>query len=825
MRRLLKWLWRVPLALIGLIIVVVIVGYFYLRGSVPDYDDTLRVAGIDAPVQIIRDERAVPHIYAGSERDAAFALGFVHAQDRLWQMDMQRRVGQGRVAELIGSSAVPIDRFMRTVGAYRFAEASYDRLAPELQDLLSAYSDGVNAYIDQHSGAWPPEFYALWYDFEPWQPADTLVWGRLMDIQLSANWRSELARASMDEILAEDQVDFLIPPGPGEVETLADLMPEVDFRQMLAAMPAPLGPSQASNEWAISGEHTESGLPIVANDPHLSLEAPIIWYLARIETPGLTAVGATIPGVPMVVLGHNTNVAWGLTTAYTDAQDLFVELVDPEDPTRYLTPDGSEPFETREEVIAVRFGDEERLTVRETRHGPVISDINEQAAAAVAGDSEEERLLVTETLHEPAVSDANGETAVASGDDYVMALQATGFTNEDIIAGALYDVNHATDAQSLVEALSGWITPQQNIIFGDTQGTIGFVTVGRVPLRPERTGYRPVAGWDADNDWQGYIPFADMPQQLNPESGVLINANNSAVGPDYPFFLGYDEIGDYRAMRINQLLSPEALTEPVSVEANQAFQADDLSLAAAELLPLLLEANASDTRAGEAYALLRAWDYRMDRERPEPLIYSAWVRELSRAIFSPALGELFEGYWGLHPSQIAEILRSRPEWCDDASSQSTETCEAVVQNALDQALDWLAERHGADIAAWRWGDEHIAPFRHQLFSRIPVISGLVDLSIATDGSDYTVNRAGGWIGNPTDPFLDTHGPSYRAVYDLSDLDNSLFGIAPGQSGNPFSPHYGDLREMWRDVELFPISGTPEELRETGLGTTTLRPSE
>ena len=798
MRRFLKWLWRVPLILIGLVIVVAIASFFYMRGSVPDYDASVRVAGIEAPIQIMRDQRAVPHIFAGNEQDAAFALGYVHAQDRLWQMDMQRRVGQGRLAELIGANALPIDRFMRTIGAYRLAEASYDQLDPALQASLGAYADGVNAYVDQHSGAWPPEFYALWYSFEPWRPADSLVWGRLLDIQLSNNWGAELSRAAMDEILPADQVDMLVPPGPGQTVTLADLfdtdIPGGDMRRLLAAMPPPLGPGGASNHWVLSGEHSETGSPLLANDPHLALEAPIIWYLARIETPGLTLVGATIPGVPILVLGHNDHLAWGFTTAYTDAQDLFIERIDPDDPTRYLTPGGSEPFVTREEIIRVRFGEDVSITIRETRHGPVISDIDDEAAEA-------------------------------AGEGHVMALAATGFVEDDIIATSLYGMNRAPDAASFVSALEEWISPQQNVAFADSDGTIGFVTVGHIPDRGGRTGYRPVTGWTGDNDWQGMIAFDDMPRTLNPAEGIIVNANNASVGADYPFFLGFDSIGDDRAIRIDQMLAPESRDGPLALRDNEGFQADALSLPAQRLTPMLVQAVAQDAAAAEVAGLMADWDHRMDRDRPEPLIYSAWMRELTRALFEPRLGELFESYWGLHPTQVAEILGHRPDWCDDPSSDATETCDDQVQAALTRALDWLAERHGEDPAAWRWGDEHYAAFPHQLFSRIPGVSALVDLAIPTDGSEYTVNRAGTRIANPLNPFVDTHGPGYRAVYDLSNLDNSLFGIAPGQSGNPFSPHYGDLRETWRNVELYPIAGNPDDLRRSGLGTTTLRPAE
>jgi len=459
--KVLRWLGRGLIVLVALLAVVLVGGYFWLRTGLPDYDTTLRLDGLRAPVQVIRDENAVPHIFAGNEADAFFALGYVHAQDRMFQMDLRRRAGAGELAALMGERALGFDRLTRTLGVYRLAERAYEQAPDGLRTIVDAYTAGVNTWLETREGALPPEYAILRTEPEPWTPADSLVWAKLIALQLTGNWRQEIERARFADALGPGALDDLFPDAVGtEPATLAPGMLERAALDGLWDSLPDLGPSTASNEWVVGGARTASGMPVLANDPHLRLSTPALWYLARIETPETTLVGATVAGVPAMVIGHNGHIAWGLTTTGGDVQDLFVEKVDPEDPSRYLTPDGSRAFTTREEVIEVRGGDPVTLTVRETRHGPVVSDLDE-------------------------------DFATVAGPDEVVALAFTALDPTDRTAEAIWRMNQATDWESFLDAMRLWGAPQQNLVYADTEGTFGFVTPGRLPIRKAGDGLSP----------------------------------------------------------------------------------------------------------------------------------------------------------------------------------------------------------------------------------------------------------------------------------------------------------------------------------------------
>ncbi|MEO3435218.1 penicillin acylase family protein [Inquilinus sp. CAU 1745] len=782
-----KWVWR---ALAGILLILtagLALGYFWLRAGLPDYEGERTLAGLGAPATVVRDAAAIPHIRAESAADAYFALGYVHASDRLWQMDLQRRIGAGRLSELafIGESGLRLDRLMRTLGLYRDAAASFERLPAEVRAALEAYSAGVNAWLQSRSGPLPPEFVALRYEPEPWTPADSLVWGRLIALQLSGNFRTELLRAALAEILDPALMEDLFPPGIGyPPATLA----AGEARALRAALPPPLGPDTASNEWVLSGEHTGTGLPILANDPHLALDAPILWYLASIRTPELTVTGATVPGVPFTLLGHNGTVAWGFTTTGSDVQDVFIERIDPADPGRYLTPEGSEPFLVREEIIGVHGREEPvRLTVRATRHGPVLSDIDPEAADR-------------------------------AGEDHVLALAWTALTDEDLNVEAVYRLNRARDWEDFRAAMRLWRAPQQNVVYADTAGNIGFFTPGDVPIRLDGDGRSPIPGWTGAFDWKGLIPFEELPQAYNPPAGWFVNANNAVVGPDYPYLLAWEFEEPYRARRIEAMLEE---ISPLTVAGSQEMQLDTVSLAAAELLPLMLTIRAPDAHAAEALAALRRWDHRMNRELAAPLIFQAWLLELGRSLYADELGDGFDDYGGLEPVVLRRMLTERRIWCDDVETQSVEECGDALTTSLLAALDRLEAKYGSDPSEWRWGEAHRAPLDHPIFSRIPIIDRLFDLGIQTDGGEFTVNRGGMDVGDAATPFAHVHGAGFRAVYDLADLTESQFMIATGQSGHPLSDFYGNLTVRWRDGDYLTIGETPRD----PIGTLTLLPAD
>lgn len=800
--RVLKWLLRAVILLAALVPLTVLGIYVWMLGGLPEYGESRRVDGVRVPVQIMRDSNAVPHIFAANDPDAYFALGYLHAQDRLWQMDMQRRIGAGRLSELrfLSDLAQPMDRFMRTIGAYRLAQESYQHLSSDVREALDAYAEGVNAWLSRRDMRLPPEFHILGYRPEPWRPADSLVWSKLMAFQLSHNHREELLRVRLaDQVGAEGLAD-LLPQANDRLVTLANdgiddeaAMVLPMLRALFDSLPV-LGPDRASNAWVLSGEHTASGLPLLVNDPHLGLSAPILWYLARIQTPAMSIAGATVPGVPFHLLGHNEWIAWGFTTSGGDVQDLFVERLDPDDPAAYLTPTGSEPFTVREEILRPRGVDPIVLTVRETRHGPVLSDINEEMAAL-------------------------------AGDGHVVSLAFTALIPDDTTPEAIYLLNRARNWDDIQALLPLWIAPQQNVVFADIDGNIGLFTPGRMPIRAGGDGTVPVPGWTGAYDWIGFVPPEELPQAYNPPDGMLYNANNPVVGTDYPHLFGNGYEEPYRAIRLAELLTA---TDRHDVDGSLDILMDTVSVAAREVLPHMLAVRVEDPRHAEALGLLRLWDFAMDRDRPEPLIFSMWLRELNRVLFAERLGETFDGYWGLRASVVQAVLTERRGWCDldgRPFDRPGGDCQEALLTALTDALDRLSERYGEDATAWRWGDAHVAPFAHQIFSRVPVVGHLIDLSIETDGDHYTLNRGGTTLRNPDNPWQHVHGAGFRAVYDLADLANSRFIIATGQSGHPISSRFGDMVRRWRDGEAFPITGTPGDLAARGLGGLTLRPGE
>lgn len=770
-----KWVWRTAGALLLLLLVAAAGGYAYLRASLPQTSGEIRVTGLTAPVEIVRDRYGIPHISAKSDADAWFALGFVHAQDRLSQMELTRRLGEGRLAELLGPKALPSDRFMRILGVERDAEAGFAALPTQARAQLDAYAAGVNALLAQHP-VLPPELLILRDRPEPWRPVDTLIWARLMALQLSGNWRAELQRAQLAKTLPMNLIAALWPQRPPDAATtlahLASLYDRLPLGRLLAALPPPLGPDRASNEWVVSGAHTATGKPLLVNDPHLALTAPGPWYLVRIEAPGLSLTGASAPGVPAVVLGHNDRIAWGFTTTGADTEDLFIERVDPSDPSRYLTPDGPRPFETRTETIKVRGAPDVTITVRTTRHGPVISDALRKTAATAPGE--------------------------------VLALSSPAAYRPDTTAAAMFAVDRARTWGQFVSALSGWQAPVQNLVYADVAGHIGFITPGLIPRRKAGDGWLPEPGWTGEYDWDGFAPFAELPRSFDPPIGRIVNANNRIVGDDFPVFITRDWAGSDRAQRIDEMLDATAHQDLYSSEA---MLADSVSVFARDVHSRLSRVTPQDDTSRRALAMLEAWDGSMHRDRPEPLIFNAWMRSLLIALLHDGGKYDLRDYLSAHSRMVLDAFDGTSVFCKDRPGG----CAAVVNGALSSALADLAKRLHGDLAFWRWGSLHYAPFRNVLFDHIPVIRDLVGFHVPTDGDFYTVNRAAPSIYDPAHPFADVHGAGYRAIYDLSDLDASRFVVAPGESGNPLSPHWGDFVPLWASGHDVPIVADPAKL--------------
>jgi penicillin amidase len=776
--------------------------------ATPAHDGTLRVAGLRGELRIERDAHDIPTIRAASVEDAAFGVGFVHAQDRLWQLQTHLRIGAGRLAEAFGPAALDSDRFLRTLGVMRTARAQFERLPPESRRVLEAYAAGINAWQRQHLAVRPPEMLILGLPTEDWQPEVSLAWALMMAWDLGGNWTSELLRARLALTLARERVDELLPPYPGDRPlvtadygalyrglqlggALALLSPERSDALLAAAPPSGIE-GTGSNNWVLAGTRTTSGQPLLANDPHLKITTPALWYFARIEVAGaggFKVAGATMPGLPLVVLGQNERVAWGFTNTGPDVQDLYLEQFAPGDTSRVRQPDGSfAPLQTWTETIRVRGGAQVHHVARASRHGPLVSD-------------------------------AGGAAATLARDRHALALRWTALEaiDADPVAVALA-FQRATSAAAFVDAATrGWVAPMQTMVVADRDGHIAIVAPGRVPVRrPDNDlkGLVPAPGWDARYDWAGQVPAHETPRESDPPRGWLASANQRIHGADYPHFLTSDWAAPYRQQRIEQLLAER---ERHSIDDMAAMQADQLSLATLKLLPALRAARSDHALAAVAQAALRGFDGRMRADSAAPLIVWAWSRQMVHGVFADELGgaESFERVLGARSFRDAlegVLDRNDAWWCDDKRTPAlAESCSQQAGAALTRALDELQQRFGADLARWRWGDAHQARSEHRPFSRVPMLARWFELREPTGGDTYTLNA--GRVGVKPDAvtgelYLNEHAPSMRAIYDLGDPARSRFMHSTGQSGLPWSRHYRDFSRPWVDGRYLPLWGQP-----------------
>ncbi|UTW56683.1 penicillin acylase family protein [Kordiimonas sp. SCSIO 12610] len=799
--------------LIGFIVIGAAIGYGWLRSSLPQVSGEITLDGITNAVTVARDNHGIPHIIGNDDFDIAFATGFVHAQDRLWQMESNRRIGHGRLAEILGEPVIGFDRYFRTLGFTGRAQSAYDNLNVESKKMLQAYAAGVNAFIENNKSALPPEFLILGVTPEPWKPVDTMVWQKMMWLDLSGNMRHELARAELFSKFTPEQIRSLYPPYNGDEETpfpnLREIYSDLNLTDVVAALPPTKPEGYGSNNWVISGEHTKSGKPLLANDPHLGLTTPSIWYLARLHntTTGRNTVGVTFPGSPSIVLGRNDKIAWGFTNVLPDSQDVFVEKL--LDNGQYLTPDGPADFIIRKEIIKVKDGEDITLDVRETRHGPVISDIAPRASKFF-------------------------------GEKYVLAMQWTALGDKDTGVTGLLKLGRAQNFEEFKAAGTYYYGPEQNMVYADTDGNIGYYAPALVPVRkPDNAinGRLPSPGWDEKYDWQGYIPYDELPTRENPEGGIIATANEKIVDNDYPHFINRDWALPYRGNRIRAELKAKA---PHDLASFAALQDDYVSDMARDVKPWFIHFLDQDDDRVKALA---GWDGAMGIDLVEPLIFHTWTNHYQELLLKDEFGEMYDSFRRINPRLIKSSLYWSIEtpsadnayyalepidrdaalaWCDNKNTTDTvETCGMLARQAFEDTISDLTAKHGSDWKQWKWGNVHILTQSHRPFSQVDGIKDYFEIKAPVNGSTNTINVAGNST-NPNSLHVSGHGPSYRGLFDMNDLEKSLYIQPTGQSGNPFSHHYSDLFPYWLKTEFIEIK-TSKTIPENAEDILTLTP--
>ena len=824
---------RIVAAVFLVAAVVGLGGYVYLRQSLPDYNSNAAVHGLTGDVDIVRDGDAIPHIFATNALDGLFGLGYVHAQDRLWQMEFQRRVGHGRLSEVFGPTTVAQDRFLRTVGFGRASRRAWEHLPADTRQQIDAYVAGVNAFIGTHHGRLlPPEFTLLRFEPEPFTGPDVLVWVKMMAWDLSANYSSELMRHDLAARIGQLRLKELLPPYPLDglsilndqrvapgtpdlpMHTISDASGTSSFDAWPAFERMLHGGNQevadlliggatheaiGSNNWVVDGTLTATGAPMLANDPHLAAHVPSVWYLAHVSAGDLDMIGATLPGTPAVALGRNRHIAWGATNVAADVQDLYRERLDPTG--RFAEYQGrQEAITAVPETIVVKGGAAVVVNVRITRHGPLISD-------AINANNAVSQHPPTGPPLEP------------------LAFRWTALDDEDLTLAAYMRLNRAHDWNDFTNALKDYATPSQNFVFADTAGHIGYYAPGHIPVRASGDGSQPTDGWTGDTEWTGYVPFEQLPHVYDPPSHVIVTANNRPSGAPGAPMVALEYPNPYRAQRITDLIHEISASKKLTPDDFRRIQSDTVSLHARALLPRLLAhtqpATALDRRAVD---ILRAWDDDARGDAAAPAIFETWFMRLAPIIVGDDLGPLSASY-ETRFSSITRFLEAtldgNPIWCDNIATPQRETCDEAVSSALHGAVEDLAQRMGREPERWRYDAVHTAVFSHQGLDTVTFLRPLLSRSVPNGGDWSTVNV--GAVAADT-PYEQHSVPGYREIIDLSAANDSRFLEAVGVSGHFLSSHYDDFLKDWKNVRYRKMRTDRLEIETGAIGRLRLSPA-
>jgi penicillin G amidase len=798
--------------------------YMLMRRPLPRKNGEVHLKGLHETVEVITDRYGVPHIYAHNEDDLFFAQGYIHAQDRLWQMEFNRHLGSGRLSEIFGEITLEIDRFARRLGMHRASAAAAEQLPEQSKRIFDAYTQGINAFIEHNRNKLPIEFFLLRFKPEPWKITDSIQWSKMMGWNLGGNWETEVIRARIVAKLGAERAarleagydpthPLIIPPGVEYQGINLGMLEQYEQLKQLSGF----GMLGGSNNWVVDGTMTITGLPILCNDPHLLQAAPSIWYECHLVAGDIDVIGVSFPGAPTIVIGHNQHIAWGFTNAISDIEDLYIEKFNPQNPYQYEYMGKWEDAQVVREEIKVKGAKAPVIEeVRITRHGPILTSIPHPSQGDPAGKNGN--------------PDTNGEPV-----ELMLALRWTGLEKHDILATA-QKMNRATNCEEFRDALRGWDVPPQNVVFADIQGNIGYVMAGAIPIRAKGQALLPSPGWTGEYEWTGYIPFEELPQLFNPEQHLLVTANNRVVDDSYPYYITHEWMNGYRAQRIRDLLTSKgklALSDMASI------QADQYSLPAVEIVPHILKIRPDSGLEKDALDVLRTWDYMLAPDSAGAAIYSMFLFKLERLVFNAMLGDeeaLIQNYLGVGTTILAlqnsyasrgtplliRLLNGHDDswFTDSVVPNGPNSWDEALSRALKATIEELQEKLGSDGARWQYGAIHKMTYNHPL-GMVKPLDRIFNRGPFPVGGDIDTINTGATLTNQPDTVITV--PSYRQIVNLADLKASLSGHAPGQSGHPASKHYADFIKPWLNVEHHPQLFERNMIEENAEGTLLLMP--
>lgn len=795
--------------------------YFFMRRPVAKKTGQFHLPELREPVEIITDRYGVPHIYAQNEDDLYVAQGYVHAQERLWQMELNRRLASGRLSELVGNVALETDRFARRLGLHRASAEDVARLPAHSRRVLENYARGVNAYIERHRNSLPVEFTLLRCRPAPWRIADSIQWAKMMGWNLGGNWETEVMRARLIEKIGAERAakleagydpkhPLIVPPGVAYQGINLGLIEQYEQIKLLSGF----GSLSGSNNWVVDGTKSTTGAPILCNDPHLGQTAPSIWFECHLVAGDIDVVGVSFPGTPGVVIGHNRSIAWGLTNAVSDVQDLYIEKFNPQNPRQYEYKGQWEEAQVIHEKIIVK-GEKEPVIedVYVTRHGPII------------------------TNYAPSQQRDTAKQNGASTSVLPLALRWTGLEQGRIIT-SIINLSRAANWDEFLDALRDWDAPPQNVVYADVAGNIGYIMAGDIPMRPRGQHILPTPGWTGEDEWTGMIPFEELPRTFNPEQHFIATANNRVVDDSYPHYITNEWLNGYRAGRIRDLLLSKDRLAP---EDMAAIQMDQYALPAVEVVPHMLAIPPRTPQERAALLVLRAWNYVMSPDSAAAAIYSAFLWKLERIVFDVVFGDdedMLYSYLGRGATILANpngyASRSKPllirmmnerddSWfADSAITNGPKTWKTALRSAFAAAIAELAEKLGPDVSRWQYGKIHRITWGHPL-GMVRPLDRVFNRGPYPFGGDIDTVCMGATLAYDTETVVTV--PSFRQIANLADLPHSRSIHAPGQSGHPASKHYDDFLKPWLRGEHHPMLFDRDEIEANAEGTLRILPEE